>query len=622
MGWNFDAVKEKESHSDNMWTSYSDLFLMLSVVFLMLYVVASLRSGTDAIQQKMEYQRVAMKAQDYKEQNRVYDTLKQEYLKKQATPEEQEQYRQLMDKLSLLQDEARQEKNRLSQLAKENEEKETALNHYQQLIRNIINANLLAKSGLQQRDEIIESKRQTIKETKALLSETEGQLEDRKQQLVQKEKIIQKAEKRIKENEQTIQELTAEVESKKSQIQENNAAIEETKRRLAREIQKLKKTESDQEKLKEAIANLRTKSVKQIKKLQDENQQYSSQLNQTNQQLEAASSQLQSATKTIESDRREKERLAAQLQESQAQFERDIGQLKDNFAKSLAAKEAAHRKAMENEKLTAGQREAAEKKYRDEVAKERENMNRQIADLSGKVQDTQGQLKDSETKLKKAQAKAKEYEDYVAALQKEKEDLSTDLKRSKEILEAKRKLADRIKKSLKKAGVEAEVDDRTGDVLLTFGNEYFDTSRADLKPGMQKILEKFVPVYAKSLFQDQNIAKNIEFVEVVGFASPTFKGKYIDPSTLKAEDRSAVDYNMDLSYQRARSIFRHMFDTEKMQYQHQKELLPIIKVTGRSFLAEGARGRDLNSGISPNEACKHDACKKQQRVIIRFDLKE
>ena len=43
--------KKKHSHgggdSESFWTSYSDLFLGLSSIFLMLYVVASLRTGTD-----------------------------------------------------------------------------------------------------------------------------------------------------------------------------------------------------------------------------------------------------------------------------------------------------------------------------------------------------------------------------------------------------------------------------------------------------------------------------------------------------------------------------------------------------------------------------------------------
>ncbi len=57
-----------------------------------------------------------------------------------------------MSKLTLLQDDAHQEKDLLRQKAKENKEKEFALNQYQALIRNIINTNILAKTQIAHRE--------------------------------------------------------------------------------------------------------------------------------------------------------------------------------------------------------------------------------------------------------------------------------------------------------------------------------------------------------------------------------------------------------------------------------------------------------------------------------------
>jgi len=169
--------------------------------------------------------------------------------------------------------------------------------------------------------------------------------------------------------------------------------------------------------------------------------------------------------------------------------------------------------------------------------------------------------------------------------------------------------------------LDIDVDGKTGDVILSFGDEYFDTGRADLKPNMEKTLRKFMPLYAKSLFKNENIAKNIESVEIVGFSSPTYKGKYIDPQSLSQDDRNAVNYNLDLSYQRARSIFNQIFDTKKMQYENQKKLLPLVKVTGWSFLAEGIKGTDVQNGMSHKEYCEKYNCKKDQKVIIKFNLR-
>jgi hypothetical protein len=138
---------------------------------------------------------------------------------------------------------------------------------------------------------------------------------------------------------------------------------------------------------------------------------------------------------------------------------------------------------------------------------------------------------------------------------------------------------------------------------------------------MEETLNQFMPIYTKSLFKDERIANKINSVEIVGFASPTYRGKYIDPKSLSVNDRAAVNYNMDLSYNRAKSIFNHIFDKRKMEYKYQKKLLPLVKVSGRSFLSEDIKGRDLASGISQKEFCNQYDCKKAQRVIIKFNLK-
>src|SRR5690606_2806687 len=104
--------------------------------------------------------------------------------------------------------------------------------------------------------------------------------------------------------------------------------------------------------------------------------------------------------------------------------------------------------------------------------------------------------------------------------------------------------------------------------------------------------------------------------------SPTYRGKYVDPQSLSQDDRTAVNYNLDLSYQRARSIFNQIFDTKKMQYENQKKLLPLVKVTGRSFLSDGVKGKDLKSGMDHKEYCAKYNCKKEQKVIIKFNLRD
>src|SRR6185437_14242631 len=109
MSFNYDKHRNN-SANDSFWTSYSDLFLGLSCIFLLLYVTASLRTSTDAIHQQVENQKLTMQVKDLQNQLKMYDSIRKDYLQNSATPDETSEYRELMDKLSLLKEEAKDEK--------------------------------------------------------------------------------------------------------------------------------------------------------------------------------------------------------------------------------------------------------------------------------------------------------------------------------------------------------------------------------------------------------------------------------------------------------------------------------------------------------------------------------
>src|SRR4051812_12441608 len=99
MSFNYDRLKKKEEDGHtNWWTSYADLFMMLSIVFLLMYVTASLRSGTAGYLKQQEFNQIAKENSDLKEQIKVYNTLKDSQLQ-QKSENEQEVYSKLMGKL-------------------------------------------------------------------------------------------------------------------------------------------------------------------------------------------------------------------------------------------------------------------------------------------------------------------------------------------------------------------------------------------------------------------------------------------------------------------------------------------------------------------------------------------
>ena len=96
-------------------------------------------------------------------------------------------------------------------------------------------------------------------------------------------------------------------------------------------------------------------------------------------------------------------------------------------------------------------------------------------------------------------------------------DTTGELEKATELAKKRLDVAKRIQDDFKDHGIAADVDSGTGDVILDFGRDYFETDSHDLKPGMERTIRKAIPVYAKSLFDDQNVAANISAVEIIGF---------------------------------------------------------------------------------------------------------
>ncbi|MFZ4403646.1 MAG: microtubule-binding protein, partial [Pseudobdellovibrionaceae bacterium] len=323
--------------------------------------------------------------------------------------------------------------------------------------------------------------------------------------------------------------------------------------------------------------------------------------------------QLESAVKEKENLITQNEKQIAQankeLKDKMAQLKKSYKQNKitakiyENRISKTKQEALAKLELLKNEKSNYEQQLADTQNKLGQIAGQLQNTQQELVTTSGRLQDTQGQLKNTQGQLRNTEGQLK--------------DTTGQLAQAKAEMDTRRLIAQEIKNGFAKAGIKADVDMKTGEVLLDFGKAYFDNDSSKLKKEMRTVLEKAVPIYSKSLFGNPKISKKISAVEVIGFASPTFKGRFVDPSSSKPEDKEAIKYNMDLSYQRARSIFSYILDERSMNFEHQKDLLPMMKVSGRSFLEV----LNVNRGVASGEDfCKVNDCKKAQRVIIRFGM--
>lgn len=234
MSFDYHKIKAKKEES-NQWASYSDLFMVLSIVFLLLYVVASVRNGTFSLQKQMQLQAMEEQTADLKNQIQAYNALKEGYLEQDATNREQKLYKNLMDKISLLKEEQKQEKEDLRAQARENEKKEVALNQYQQLIRNVINTNMIAKSRIKRRDKIIVEKQEVISEKQKIIEVKKKEIKNLENSVAQKKRTIEA-------NKQNIEKLNKSLDKQIANLKSSRRKLKLTKSQLTGKIRRLQKT--------------------------------------------------------------------------------------------------------------------------------------------------------------------------------------------------------------------------------------------------------------------------------------------------------------------------------------------------------------------------------------------
>ncbi len=593
---------------ESFWTSNSDLFLGLSSIFLLLYVVSSLRSGADGVNNANENKKLKVQIQDLENQLKTYESVKEQYLQSQASKSEKDEYNELMDKLSLLKEEAKNEKDNLTKQAQENARKELALNKYQQMVRNVINSNKFAQTKITNRNEVIDEKEQVIDEKNGRITEQTGQINNLSKDIAQKESLIKSKDGQINQIEANLKDKVLELKQTFKKAKLSQKAFQAKVKKLEEEadakidqIEAQKKmTQAELMKAKSVLNNTKTQLAQtmnqldstkgeldttkgQLSSTKGQLDQTIGELDQTQGQLNSTKGQLEKTRGDLDKKALEIANLSNQLGTAAADTKAKMDALQAKYNADKAAERAAFESALKNQKnLSDGEIARREGKFRAEAAAKERKLSGEMAGLAGQLKATEGQLNAVKAEL-----------------------------------QARKNIAQEIKKGFDKIGVKADIDLESGDVLLDFGQAYFENDSSQLKDDMRKILQKAMPVYSKSLFGNPTVSNQISAVEVIGFASPTYRGKFVDPNSSKAEDRDALKYNMDLSYKRAKSIFNYILDEKEMNFDHRQALVPNLKVSGRSFLDLMKVDRNV---ASAEDFCKKNDCKKSQRVIIRFSM--
>ena len=139
MSFDYNAIRTKKPPSGAQWASYSDLFMVLAFVFMLMYMISSLRTGMISVATHAQIKEV-------KEELEIIQSVKNEYLEEKSNLQEKRVYDQILDQIYLLETESNEKKNRLAKELNKQEVRESALNQYQQMIVAMIDANAVAKA--------------------------------------------------------------------------------------------------------------------------------------------------------------------------------------------------------------------------------------------------------------------------------------------------------------------------------------------------------------------------------------------------------------------------------------------------------------------------------------------
>jgi chromosome segregation ATPase len=611
VSFDYDAIRVKKQSSGTQWAAYSDLFMVLAFVFLLLYTVSSLRTGMNSIA-------THAKIEEAKQELDVYESIKNEYLTGKASPEERKMYRDVVAQLALLESQANENKNRLAEQYNEQKIRESALNQYQKMIMTMVNANTIAKSDAfdklsseKQQKEGLEKEIDRSKHELALLSE---KLQSEKDHLAGLKNAHY-------EQRDELERKFSDLKGKHEDDQDNLASL--------KAMLKVEETEKD------ALENIHKEQTdaleNKLDNLRDRHTDGVTQLAALERKLIKKEKEKAELKDTLDQQKRDLEDKLQDLKSKRDRAQGVVASLEGKLNKQKTEKKALKNayadvtKAMENkiQKLKGKDQENQKK-----LTKLQDKTRGQLATLSSELDGTRKDLEDATKDLGKANKDLnkvnKDLDKANTDLETKSRDLadkSKDLDKALKLAQRRKDIAKRIGDDFRKNGINADVDGESGDVYLDFGENYFETDSHDLKPGMEHTIRKAIPVYAQSLFGNDLLASKISSVEIIGFASPTYAGKPVDPTKLSIENRTAVNYNLDLSYRRARSIFEYIFDTQNMKFSHQDTMVHLINVTGRSFFSEKINPGD-SGGLTIEEFCGQYNCEKSQRVIIKFGLEE
>ncbi|OIQ20922.1 MAG: hypothetical protein BM556_02975 [Bacteriovorax sp. MedPE-SWde] len=594
------------SDDGSIWTSYSDMFTTMAIIFLVMFVFALLRSGVStltAIKEKKEKE--AFIEGQISDKEKVKDQKIIKNLEKEIT--QMQSYSQIID----------DKMKEMNNFAKK-------MNKHKDLVAKAMKSQQRTQVALQKTTKKLQSKQKLSSRQKRELKQLNYHIDKYQKDLsklkISKNSLIKnktKLEKNLKNREKEITSLkmvnnNEKVRNKKlerSFIQKSKENMIQSQNisSLQRENQRIKDDlkistnyiQKTEETLKEADTNLRTSMANNIKS-QNEIQQKDRTLSRKTQEIAKLSKSIENKNNKIKSTLSE----LAKIQKYSKSLSNSINNRDSSISKlktSIASLQGSLAKSKSNQK-------EQQSRY-EKLSKNLQNLKNYTSTLAAKVGDLEDEnrslhkeLKSSYAALSKAKGQNKRISRGIASVRNN----------------IRSQIGQNIAQKLKEANLYAKVDPSSGSVTLQMDDAFlFKRNDFHLSLRAKKTLKEIIPLYVDALFKDSSTYNYIEFVNIVGHASPRYDKKYMSPISKNNQD--AFNYNMELSTNRAKEIVKYIFSKEFGKFKNKNIFRQKVSAIGRSFSDPIKRSP---ASTNKDTSCGQYDCKSSRRVEIKFTLKE
>ncbi|OUR95343.1 hypothetical protein A9Q84_16020 [Halobacteriovorax marinus] len=505
----------------SVWTSYSDMFTTMAIIFLVLFVFALLRSGVStltAIKEKKEKEAFiqgSISKKNKNENNKILVNMQNEI------NDMQEFSKVIDDKMK-----------KINKFAKKMKKHKT-------LVAKSLNKQTLAQVALNSTQKNLTKKNEIVDRQSKELKKLNTHIESFHKEIT-----------RLKREKIDLIKAKSKVAHKVSELRKENKTQLVTVKNTEKSVKEIKKSFERKEKENGQLQNVNSSLTLKIKEKDQSIETFSKKINNRDIELSKISKKMKYVQNYTENLKNEIEIKSKSIQDLK-------GRLSTLKMESNKYRNEVNQSNSEIQKLESGIKGLHSKNNSQE--NQIENMKNSSGSMAKKLSQARSNLADAQEKNRRISRGIASVRNNIRS-----------------------KIGQNIALKLQNENLKVKVDPATGSVTLKMDDEFqFKRNDFKLSTKAKNTLKRIIPLYVEAIFNDPKTYKYIECVNIIGHASPRYKKEFVSPNRLENEE--AYIYNMELSTNRAKEIVKYIFSKDFGQFNNKSKFRQKISAIGRSF---------------------------------------